>query len=150
MKRFWIILVICLLVTVGCNDKKEEKNDNYSEKQWEEKTFFDSIDVPAGTINRLTLDYEKDGHEAYTVLVNDFSYQKFYEYIMTLENDGFVYEFRAEYVPKNINDLVDETETSWTANRDGIYIIANWRSEDNIYYEGYNLQLLFYNYDYTK
>ena len=145
------ILLICVLL-IGCKDNNDGKilGDAKFDKQWEEKTFFDSVYVPDGTINKLSQDYNKDGKEIYTVLINDFSYDKFYEYIMVLESDGFHYDFVNEYVPKKVSDLVDKTETSWSANKDNIYIIANWKSKDNIYYNGYNLQLLFYNYDFTN
>lgn len=149
MKRKWLLILLMCVVLVGCKDEKSGLAD-YPEKDWEEKTFFDSVYVPDGIVNKLNQDYNDNGKENYTVLVNDFDYDKFYEYIMALEADGFKYEFVNEYVPKDINKLSDKTETSWSANKGDIYIIANWKSKDNAYYNGYNLQLLFYNYDYTK
>ena len=123
---------------------------NFRDNGWEEESFFDSVLAPSDKLDRFSQDYNIDGKENYTVIVNDFSYGDFYDYIMELEKDGFHYEFVDEYVPKRASKLADKTETSWSASKDGIYIIANWRSDDNQYYNGYNLQLLFYNYNYAN
>jgi len=144
-KKIFLIIAICLLMVVGC----KEKND-YNNQKWEEETFFKEVAVPKGEVSKFNQDLNEDGKQNYSVFVNDFSYEKFYEYIMALEKDGFHYEFVDESVPEDINKLSDKTETSWRANKGNVYIIANWRSKDNTYYTGYNLQLLFYNYDYTK
>lgn len=141
-KRLFLLIILCMMLVVGCG--KYEKND------WGEDTFFNSVYAPNGKISKISKDYSENGKEFYTVLVNDYSYEKFYEYIMKLEDDGYHYEFLDEYVLDEVNKLPDNTETSWRAHKDNIYIIANWRSRDNANYSGYNLQLLFYNYDYTK
>ena len=144
MKKICLILVICLVVVCGCGKKA------YNEEKWSEETFFSSVYVPKGEVTKLQQDYSEEGRENYSVIVNDFSYDKFYDYIMALEEDGFHYEFVGEAVPDDQGKLDDPTETSWAAHKDNIYIIANWRSNGNVYYNGYNLQLLFYNYNYAE
>lgn len=138
------LTIFILFLLVGCS------NSSKSYKWGDEKTFFDSVPTPSSKIDNLSKDKDVDGKVAYSVFINSFSYDDFYSYIEKLEKNGFHYEFLDDYVPKDINKLADKTETSWAANKGNIYVIANWRSNDNTYYNGYNLQLLFYNYDYTK
>lgn len=145
--KFWLIIFLVMIMVVGC---KKEPEVVYEENGWKEKTFFSNVEAPKVNIDKFSQDYSQDGKENYSVIVNEFSYNDFYNYIMDLEKDGFHYEFVDEYVPKDISKLSDKTETSWSATKDNVYIIATWRSNDNIYYNGYNLHLLFYNYDYTN
>ena len=144
--NFWVVIFLIVIIVGGCKKESEIAHKNNG---WEEKTFFSNVESPKVNIDRFNQDYNHDGKENYSVVVNEFSYRDFYNYIMDLEKDGFHYEFVNEYVPKDISKLSDKTETSWSATKDNIYIIATWRSNDNIYYNGYNLHLLFYNYDYT-
>lgn len=146
-KMFIIIIVLMMMLIVGC--KKDDKVA-YKDNGWKEKTFFSSVEAPSVSVDKFSEDYNQDGKQNYSVIKNEFSYNDFYNYIMKLEKDGYHYEFVDEYVPKDISKLSDKTETSWTGTKDDVYIIATWRSNDNPYYNGYNLHLLFYNYDYSN
>jgi len=142
-----LIILLITFFTFGCN--RNNDNENLQKYSWKEKSFFSNVAAPSDSIDKFNQDYNKDGKEIYSVIINDYSYNDFYNYIMTLENEGFNYEFVNEYIPKDISLLSDKTETSWSANNGNIYIIAIWKSKENTYYDGYNLHLLFYNYDYT-
>jgi len=149
--KFLIVIMLVMLLVVGCKDNnKDDKEVAYKDNGWKEKTFFSNVEAPSKNIDKFNQDYSQDGKENYSVVINEFSYNDFYNYIMKLEKDGFHYEFVNEYVPSDISKLSDKTETSWSGSKDNVYIIATWRSNDNIYYNGYNLHLLFYNYDYAN
>ncbi|MBQ4634403.1 MAG: hypothetical protein IJB71_03550 [Bacilli bacterium] len=136
-----LLLVLSLLIVTGCKDDK---------LKWAEETYFDDLPVPCEKIDKMTKSKKTDEYSEYSVYVNDYSYQEFYEYIKSLEEEGFNYEFYETSVPKEESDLNDKTETSWGANNGKIWIRALWRNEENTYYNGYNLQLIFNNYDYLK
>jgi len=127
----------------ACNENVEEENE-------EPKLFYETLPMPSEKFDKTVKNARNEERAEYILYVKEFSYQKFYEYIMSLEKLDFNYKFVNESVPKKQSDLVDSTETSWAADNGEIWIRAQWRSKDNQYYSGYNLQLIFDNYDYIK
>lgn len=118
--------------------------------KWPEETYFSSLPVPSEKIDKMVDSKKNDTKTEYSVYVNVYDYTQFYDYITKLEKIGFNYEFYKDSVPATLDKLADKTETSWGANNGKIWIRALWRSNDNSYYNGYNLQLIINNYDYLK
>lgn len=141
-----LLLLVLLISLPACKDQKV----NEDKKSWPEKTYFDSLPVPSETIDKITKDQKDNTHTEYSIYVNTFTYEEFYNYIKSLEDLGFHYEFFNTSVPENYEDLPDKTETSWGANNGKIWIRALWRGKDNVYYNAYNFQLIFNNYDYLQ
>ena len=140
MKRITQVLFLVLLMVFITACKESAPNVG---------TFFESIPMPSAKINNVTKSEKADSKEEHIIYVNNYTYEDFYKYVMSLEELGFNYAFIKDYVPENKENLYDKTEASWGANNGKIWIRALWRDKDNIYYKGYNLQLIFNNYDYT-
>ncbi len=138
------LLLFTMLSLTACGESE------VVEPTWSEKTFFDTLPVPAEKVDKINKDEKNAKYSEYSIYVNSYDYAKFYEYISKLESLGFHYEFFTTSVPEKIDSLTDKTETSWGANNGSIWIRALWRSDKNIYYNGYNFQLIFNNYDYMK
>lgn len=147
MKKILVCIMIFMMTFTLTACKEEKKQE---ELKWPEETFFDSLPAPSKNIDKITKDEKNDTQAEYSVYVNTYEYKEFYEYITKLEKLGFNYEFYKNSVPSDDKNLTDKTETSWGANNGEIWIRALWRSDKNTYYNGYNLQLIFNNYDYLK
>lgn len=145
LKIFGILLIVLTITACG---KNKEKEKIYS---WTTETFFSKLPAPAETVSdMIQFDKDKKGKQEYVVYVNEYSYKEFYTYISQLEKRGFNYEHFEANIPARQEELKDTTEVSWGAKKDDIYIRALWRSNDNANYRGYNLQLIFNNYDYLQ
>jgi len=145
LKTFGILLIVLSLTACG---KTKEKEKIYA---WGIETFFSKLPAPAETVSdMIQFDKDKKGKQEYVVYVNEYSYKEFYTYISQLEKRGFNYEHFETNIPPKQEQLADKTEVSWGATKDDIYIRALWRSNDNPNYRGYNLQLIFKNYNYLK
>ncbi len=164
--KILLLFVVAISMTACGGDKKEKpkepkkqenSNDNNTNAEVEEMESGSAKEFKNAYYNELPLpenvdhvDKNKKGEDKteYIMFVGEYSYNKFYEYIMKLEKLGFHYEFVKECVPKNEKDLIDKTETSWAANNGKIWLRISWRSKENQYYSDYNMQIIFNNYDY--
>ena len=142
-----LLIAIIAIFTITACQKEEPEETNEPEK---EKLYYEVLPMPSTKIDKTTKDVKDAERAEYILYVKDYSYKKFYDYIMSLEKIGFHYEFVSETVPESVDKLNDKTETSWAADNGKIWIRAQWRSKDNIYFNGYSLQLIFDNYDYMK
>ena len=144
-----MVLVLVLFSLVGCEKEEPKKEqEKKTPNETTEKKYYEDLPMPTDEITRIDKNFKTEDKIEYIMYVNDYSYDKFYEYIMKLEKIGFHYEFVSDSVPDNASKLYDKTETSWAANNGKIWIRASWRSNKNQYYTDYNLQLIFNNYDY--
>ena len=134
-----VLFVVFLMMVITACKKAPNKG-----------TFFESIPMPDSEIEEINKIEKKNGKLEYILYVKDFTYEEFYNYIMSLEKLGFNYAFLSETIPEDMEKLPNKTEASWGANDGKIWIRALWRSKDNIYYDKYNLQLIFDDYDYMK
>lgn len=156
--KILLLFVIAISMT-ACGEKKKEepkKKDNNnteekevdsgSAKEWQ-GAYYNELPLPENVDH---VDKNKKGEDKteYIMFVGEYSYDKFYEYIMKLEKLGFHYEFVKECVPKNEKDLIDKTETSWAADNGKIWLRISWRTKENQFYSDYNMQIIFNNYDY--
>lgn len=143
LKLFSILLIV--FVITACGEKKEKVY------KWEMESFFSKLPAPAEKVSDM-MQFDKDGKgkTEYVVYVNEYTYEQFYTYIKQLEDRGFNYGHFLTNIPAHKEELNDKTETSWGADKDGIWIRALWRSNENANYSTYNLQLIFNNYDYLQ
>lgn len=145
LKTFGIFLIVITLTACGKNKEKI-----YT---WEKETFFSELPAPAPAESVSDMmEFNKDNKDKkeYIIYVNEYSYKEFYTYISQLEKRGFNYEHFETNIPAQQEKLKDTTEVSWGATKDDVFIRALWRSNDNPNYRGYNLQLIFNNYDYLQ
>ncbi len=143
-----IFLVFVAISITACDKDKPKQKENDKPEVIEEKAYYDYLPRPIAKADRVDKNEKTETKIEYVMYVNEYSYEKFYDYIMSLEKVGLHYEFVNDSVPKDINKLHDKTETSWAGNDGKTWIRASWRSKDNTYYTTYNLQVIFNNYDY--
>ena len=126
-KIFLFVLVIFSLT--ACKDNNANNTNNEVSKK---DAFYESLPLPSDKIDKTVKNEKLQGKIEYIMYINDYSYAKFHDYIISLEKLGFNYEFVKEAVPEKVNDLQDKTETSWGANNGKIWIRALWRSKEKI------------------
>ena len=147
-------MVLIMISLTACNGKnqevetgenKVETGENKSEKVG---AYYENLPQPEGKVTKIDKNEVGDGLVEYIVYVDECSYEQLYEYIMSLEKEGFHYDYVNNSIPKDSSKLYDKTETSWAADNGKIWIRVSWRSNESNSYSGYNLQIIYDNYDY--